>query len=112
MIVSTTLRKALPYGMWTTKTGEEVLFNRDYDAIWVRQTGKLEPMPVKDPQWVNDVVYQDYFFNDDSSPFDPKTPAKEVRKLLDDVLDAFSSNKPVEDVDNVWKYGKRASRKV
>lgn len=106
------LRKTLPYGMWTTKTGEEVLFNRHYHPIWSRKQGEKEPTRFTETQWIKDIAQHDYFFNDGTSPFLKGKAAKQVESLLHNVLDVFISEKPIESIDNVWQYGKQGSRRV
>jgi len=34
------IRRWLPYGMWTCADGRQVLFNRGYRAIWERLPGR------------------------------------------------------------------------
>jgi hypothetical protein len=104
------LRKTLPYGMWTTKVGEEILFNRKYEPIWSRTPGKVEPKHFAEPEWIKDIAHQDYFFNDGTSPFLKGKTAKNVETLLHTVLDTFISNRPVDDVIDVWAYGTKAKR--
>jgi hypothetical protein len=57
----------IAYGMWTTKTGREVLFNRFYEPIWERQGGDREVGPVMradGKEWVADILTGVNFYND------------------------------------------------
>jgi hypothetical protein len=55
-----------PYGIWTCADGREVLFNRNYIAIWERSPGAAARI-ANHSEWVPWVT-QDWFFNDWTSP--------------------------------------------
>src|SRR6267378_6694541 len=75
-------RWRMPYGMWTTADGREILFNRDYQPIWQRRPGCTAKQI--EPQWI-DYVKERWFFDDGNPPwFDDST-----RRMLDDVLARF-----------------------
>jgi hypothetical protein len=73
----------LPYGKWTCADGREVLFNRDYQAIWQRYPGRqaCEADPF---EWVEWLSAENYF--DDGSFRNPQqTQQTEVERDLDRV---------------------------
>lgn len=45
----------LPYGVWVTKDGAVLLFNREYEPIYRREPGK--PPERCNPHWVKDIVH-------------------------------------------------------
>ena len=59
---------AVPYGLWITESGREVLFNRSYWPILERRQG--EPAkPARPSEWVEGIVQSDYFFDDWPAPW-------------------------------------------
>jgi hypothetical protein len=104
-------RRTYPYGMWTTETGEEILFNRSYSPILIRHLGVYDPMPIEEHRWIHNIKYQDFFFNDGTSPFKPFGQVKRVRDLVEWIRAVFLINMPIPDNDKVWKYGSRDSRR-
>jgi hypothetical protein len=55
----------LPYGVWTTRTGRQVLFNRFYEPIWQREPDK-PPEPADAAEWVKEIVNQQWFYGDEN----------------------------------------------
>lgn len=55
-------RLFIPYGLWTCDDGTQVLFNRDYKPIWIKDVqgnvSKICP-----DTWIR-FVHQEWFFND------------------------------------------------
>jgi hypothetical protein len=95
------LRATLPYGMWTTESGEEVLFNREYRPIWRRKLNEMPATPIKEFEWVEDIKSTKFFFDDSTSPFGKtatckvSATAKKMRFNLSKVLDFFICNQPM-----------------
>jgi hypothetical protein len=56
------MRRTLPYGMWTGKSGRKVLFNRGYRPIWQRSGDMTQP--ADRDEWVSDIAKQEWFFHD------------------------------------------------
>ncbi len=52
----------LPYGMWITADGGEILFNRFYEPIW-RRHPPANPTPADPTEWVK-YKTQSYFYDD------------------------------------------------
>ena len=104
-------RKTYPYGMWTTETGEEILFNRSYQPIFARHLGVSQPTMFTEHKWITNIKYQDFFFNDSTSPFKSFGQVKKTRDLVLGILSIFLLNTPIPDTDEVWKYGSRDSRR-
>jgi hypothetical protein len=62
-------RARLPYGMWTCENGRQVLYDRDYVAMWER-SGPNQPAQRADPtEWVDDIVKHEFFYDDGSLPY-------------------------------------------
>lgn len=61
-------RLSLPYGKWTCNDGIDVLFNRDYCPIWVRNSiGVVVPIDL-DTQ-INYIGTAEFYFDDASAPY-------------------------------------------
>ena len=69
-------RTQLPYGQWTCADGREVLFNREYRAIWERHNGVVKRSNPN--EWVESIVVEDHFYNDGD-------PYRHPRKLIDNL---------------------------
>ena len=78
--------EVMPYGMWTTADGTEVLFNRGYEPFLRRKAGKVE---VCEPYWVEDIVRSIHFRSGD--------PTLNTRRLADmaKVLGYFLTGLPI-----------------
>src|SRR5687767_2848106 len=63
-LVDTLILKSLPYGKWTTKNGEEYLFNRDYEPILGYDLKTSKPIPVTPKTWVKEIAHDEtlYFY--------------------------------------------------
>jgi hypothetical protein len=61
------VRRTLPYGKWTCKSGREVIFNREYQPILQRINGTLSYADRN--EWVPDIVSAEYYYNDCSPPW-------------------------------------------
>lgn len=62
------LRLFLPYGKWTCLDGSEVLYNRDYRALWKKQSdGTVIPMD-STAYIEHDWVKTEYYFNREGMP--------------------------------------------
>jgi hypothetical protein len=65
----------LPYVIWKTTSGQEIIVNRSYQLMWQRD-GADGPVERARQRWVDDMVPSEteYLFDDFSSPTrDPKT---------------------------------------
>ena len=83
--------RRIPYGMWTTKDGTEVLFDRDYNPFLLRRGRHVE---VCEHHWVENIVEARHFYDDG-----PRHKPATIRRLLV-VLDLFLSGDPIPE-----KYG-------
>jgi hypothetical protein len=69
----------LPYGMWTTESGREILFNRDYVPIWERRDGG-PPIPAEKREWVAGIIKdKTIFFYKDGTPDKARCGLKALR---------------------------------
>lgn len=84
------MRLTLPYGMWTTEQGTKVLFNRNYQPIWVMQPSG-EVTEANRDWWVPDIVTQEWYYNDDCPPYGDgrKTETKNSLKRIVEALNDF-----------------------
>jgi hypothetical protein len=85
------IRHALPYGVWLCADGRQVLFDRDYIAIWERPGFGHHGVAADPFEWVH-WIGQGWFFDDGSSPLSRFTPAAvrlQTLKLIDEVLRAW-----------------------
>lgn len=62
------MRFRLPYGIWTTEEGRELLFNRDYKPIWERN-GKESVEQADRSEWVKGIDGQSWFYGDHNPPW-------------------------------------------
>jgi hypothetical protein len=62
------MRYALPYGVWTTIEGREVLFNREYQALWQRSAGDVTRANPR--EWVVGIDHDKtkFLYADDNAP--------------------------------------------
>jgi hypothetical protein len=74
----------LPYGIWTTKDGRQVLFNRFYEPLFERAAGELLAVAANPTEWVKDIQRQRWFYVDDDKSSDAKR-----RKLAEAALAVF-----------------------
>jgi hypothetical protein len=74
--------RRFPYGMWSTRGGREIIFDRAYHPLWQRQHGG--PWRAADPyEWVEHIVHTEFFFPDDSRPpYQQYVEMKRLRALL------------------------------
>lgn len=72
------LQQSVPYGVWVTSSGLEVLFNRGYRPILERMTS-AGTVRVSVDRWVDDIVKQSWF----SHGIGPTNATdKELRNML------------------------------
>lgn len=62
------VRRVLPYGIWTTADGREVVFNREYQPILQRINGVNSHANPR--EWITDIVKKVYLYDDNTNPFD------------------------------------------
>lgn len=73
------MRLYLPYGRWVCRDARTVLFNRYYDAIW-----EGPPATPADPmEWIVWIT-QDWFYNDNTTPWRNTTTLQECLQVLKD----------------------------
>ena len=58
----------LPYGVWRTVDGREVMFDRKYRPMWQRQAGG-RATPADPAEWVQRIAEQQWLWED-------RTPAR------------------------------------
>jgi hypothetical protein len=70
-----------PYGMWTTGSGRQLIFDRDYRPLWERlPDGTCQ---AADPrEWVEDITRREFFFwNDLIDPYQDYKGMKRLRAI-------------------------------
>jgi hypothetical protein len=90
---SAPMRYRLPYGRWTCSDGREVLFNREYRAIWERYPGPAVARRADIEEWV-EYSEQHWFFGDHNPPW----RNRETERRCEEILRAFGvpSDPPVD----------------
>jgi hypothetical protein len=76
-------RRSLPYGRWTTHEGHEILFNREYQPIAWRLADGTLAHAVRD-EIIEDIVKEEFFYNDSNSPIDYLTRKVSSRVLTEE----------------------------
>ena len=64
----------LPYGVWSTLNGREILFNRKYVPLWQRMGGET-PRRADPTEWVA-FAQQEWFYDDKTA--DKRGAARKV----------------------------------
>jgi hypothetical protein len=87
------MRYRLPYGKWICADGREVLFNREYRAIWQRYPGDAIARRADIEEWVK-YREQQWFFGDHNPPW----RNRETERRCEEILRAFggTSEPPVD----------------
>lgn len=62
------MKLLLPFGKWICKNGSEVLFNRDYNPIWVKEKNGVV-YSVEPHLWIRDIQEHIFFFQEGSEPW-------------------------------------------
>ena len=62
------MKLMLPYGKWICKNGSEVLFNRDYKPIWIKDESGVV-YSVEPHLWIRDIQEHVFFFQGGSEPW-------------------------------------------
>lgn len=86
------MRYSLPYGQWRCRDGREILFNREYRAIWERHPGQAARRANLD-EWVEDSIDQQWFFDDGNPPWIVGATARRCN----DILRAFGAQPQLVD---------------
>jgi hypothetical protein len=73
------MRLRLPYGLWTCPDGSEVLFNRDYCAMWAKSGGKV--FSLEPDTWI-DFKKTEYIFEEGISPWDSNEVERKCLRIL------------------------------
>jgi hypothetical protein len=102
MLEASDLRYRLPYGMWTTEDGEEVIFNRDYRPIWSRHLGVYDARPVNYDRWIENIKDSKYFAKHYADCLGDDKTGRRSRSTLDNAVIAFIHHKPVLDDTKFW----------
>lgn len=90
-LIKHSLRQSLPYGVWYTKDGNVILYNRGYSPIYSKYPGK--EIIEECHRWVSDIVRSENFYND-SNPvisYSTNKPNKKTIAKLSLVLTAFAN---------------------
>lgn len=74
------MRCRLPYGIWICMNGSQILFNRDYNAIWLKP--KEGGVVAIDPDARIIYTEQVFFFNDNNPPWINKRTLEGCIKVL------------------------------
>lgn len=64
--ISHSVRRVLPYGIWTCKDGREVVYNREYQPILQKKDGVASY--ADRGEWVKDIVETKYLYDDLNAP--------------------------------------------
>ena len=96
------LSHRLPYGMWVTEAGEEVIFNRDYNPIWIRHLGVYDARPVHYGKWIENIKHSKFFANNHVHGLQDNATGRRIRNALDNAVIAFIHHKPVLDDTKFW----------
>jgi hypothetical protein len=96
------LRHRLPYGMWTTEAGEEVIFNRDYRPIWTRHLGVYDARPVNYDRWIDNIKHSKFFAKNHVHGLQDDATGRRIRSTLENAVIAFIHHKPVLDDTKFW----------
>ena len=83
------MRSTLPYGVWVTQQGTEILFNRNYQPMWVKNpSGQITEA---DPNWwVPNIVKQEWYYDDNCPPYGDGRKA-ETKNSLKRVVEALNN---------------------
>lgn len=76
------LRSYLPYGIWTTEDGREVLFNRGYVPIWERSREQKIAVPANPREWVKKIATQDWFYDDSNAPYGERPNKRSLMRCV------------------------------
>jgi hypothetical protein len=96
----------LPYGRWITDDGADVLFNREYEMLFIWPTGAEKPERC-DPNWGDVTVQEGRFYSDDSAPV---IGTSKLHHALETLLDAGErGDRAAADVLEEWLLGKHLS---
>ena len=93
---SVDLYDILPYGMFTTADGSEVLFDRHYRPMYARDANGENVQRAYG--FIEDVVKQSWFYDDDNSLSDSQEAVHRSEKALV----AFAIGKSVNDFVYKW----------
>lgn len=84
------IRAVFPYGKWVTEDGTEILFNRNYQPIWMkRSSGEVTKA---DPNWwVPNILTQEWYYDETCPPYGDgrKTMTKNSLQRVIDALNKF-----------------------
>jgi hypothetical protein len=93
-MTDTLIYKTLPYGKWTTKNGEEYLFNREYEPIAGWDNNTNTPIPVLPTTWIHDIVQTEGYYGGDNGEY-PTYCVKTFNKCMN-ILADWSNRRPAE----------------
>jgi hypothetical protein len=103
-------RRWLPYGKWTCADGRQVLFNRAYRPIWERSPGQpAKPADVE--EWVEELVREEWFYNDGCRPCD-SDGFKVLQRCLKVLQDFGASWEPIAHYADVRRADSLAAAQV
>lgn len=83
-------KHAVPYGCWTTASGREILFNREYKPLFERMTGAAFVKPANYDERVPDISSETHFFKDGSLPWRAGKPSREAEARVTAVLSSWN----------------------
>ncbi|MDW4499146.1 hypothetical protein R5H30_14210 [Sulfitobacter sp. D35] len=77
----------LPYGVWTTAGGTEVMFNRGYQGVWIRDEKKRNPRMILKPKHMSEIArtsYTERYFRDDGqhNPRHDRAAQRRCREII------------------------------
>ncbi len=54
---------SFPYGVWTTATGRQVIYDRRYRPVWQRDSATGPARPADPGEWVAGIVERRWFYD-------------------------------------------------
>ena len=78
----TVILKTLPYGMWKTERGIDILFNRDYEPTRAWDSVNNVQVPAYITMWVEDIIPEETIMYYQGVPY-PTKSKDTMRKCID-----------------------------
>lgn len=92
--ITNALTETLPYGMYTTTSGRQVLFSRGYAPMWTRDDEGRAAKPADPEEWIEDIARQEWFLDRRRRKPWPHLSLAH-RLFLASVLEDFKAGRPV-----------------
>ena len=99
------IRWSMPYGLWRTAGGREILFDRRYKPL-VERHSTGSPSLASPIEWVTDIVHQEWFY-DDGTPEPAKYAAAyaalERWQCIEPVMQAIRDQAKAQARARTWR---------